>query len=59
MADHLLGDLDVDVVLAVVDLELEADEAGQDGGGARLRPDRSDSLACGRADYGEAVSWHL
>lgn len=45
MADHVLGDDDVVVHLAVVHLELEADEAGQDGGGPRLRADGLDLLA--------------
>jgi hypothetical protein len=40
MADHVLGDGDLVVDLAVVYKELKPDEAGQDGGGARLRPDR-------------------
>ena len=55
MPDHVLGDGDVVVDLAVVDLELEADEAGQDGGGARLRPDRPHPLAGRRAHDGESV----
>lgn len=37
MADHVLGNHHLVVVLAVVDLELEPDEAGQDGRGAGLR----------------------
>lgn len=55
MANHLLGNFDVDVVLAVVNLELEADKARQDGGGACLCSDRPDSLARGRANDGKAV----
>lgn len=43
--DHVLGDGHVVVHYAVVHLELEAHEVGQDGGGARLRPDRPYSLA--------------
>lgn len=43
--NHVLGDDNVVVYLAVVHLELEADEVGQDGGGARLRPDRLYLLA--------------
>jgi hypothetical protein len=45
MPDHVLGDGHVVVHLAIVHLELEADEVGQDGGGARLRPDRLELLA--------------
>ena len=40
VADHVFGDGNLVVGLAVVHKELEPDEAGQDGGGARLRPDR-------------------
>lgn len=39
-ADHLLGDLDFHVGLAVVDSEAQADEVGQDGSCALLRADR-------------------
>ena len=45
MADHLLGDDEIVVDLAVVDLELEADKVGQDGGGPGLRADRGNLLA--------------
>ena len=39
-ANHLLGDLDIHVGLAVVDSEAQADEVGQDGSCALLRTDR-------------------
>lgn len=53
MPDHVLGDVDVDVGLAVVDLEAQADEAGEHGGGAGLCADGLDGLAGGGADDGE------
>lgn len=56
MPDHVLGDVDVDVGLAVVDLEAQADEAGEHGGGAGLCADRLDGLAGGGADDGETVA---
>lgn len=49
MAHHVLGDEHVVVDLAVVDLELEPDEVGQDGRRARLRADGGDFLAGCRA----------
>lgn len=55
VAHHLFRDLDVEVVLAVVDLELEAHEAGQDGSSARLRSDGLGFLAWGGADDGETM----
>lgn len=45
MADHVLGDSDVVIDFAVVDLEDEADEVGQDGGTAGLCLDRGSALA--------------
>lgn len=57
VADHLLGDLEVVVFLAVVHLEPEADETRQDGGGAGLRADRLDFFAWEVAYDGEAVGW--
>lgn len=45
VAHHLLGDQDLQVVLAIVDLELQSNEVGEDGGGAGLRLDRGDPLA--------------
>ena len=55
MPDHVLGDGDVVVDLAVVDRELEADEVGQDGRGARLRADRAYPFAGRRAHDRESV----
>jgi hypothetical protein len=40
MSDHVFGYGDVLVVLAIVDLELEAHKVGQYGRRARLRLDR-------------------
>lgn len=45
VSDHVLGYDDVVVYLAVVHLEQEAHEVGQDGGGAGLCPDRLYFLA--------------
>lgn len=39
MADHLLRDVDGEVVLAVVDHEAEADKVGHNGAGTRLGED--------------------
>ena len=55
MPDHVLGDGDVVVDLAVVDRELEADEVGQDCRGARLRADRAYPFAGRRAHDRESV----
>jgi len=55
VADHLLGDGQVVVDLAVVDLELEADKGGQDRGGAGLGPDGHHLLAHFGADDGETA----
>lgn len=55
MPHHLLGDSQVNVVLAVVYLELEADKVGQDGGGPGLGADGSDLLAGLGALDGESV----
>lgn len=55
MADHVLCDDDVVVDLAVVDLELEADEVGKDGGGPGLCANRADSLAWEGTGYGKTV----
>lgn len=56
VSDHLLGDGEVVVDLAVVDLEPQADKVGKDGGGAGLSLDRRRLLARGRSDNGQAVS---
>jgi len=53
VSHHLLGDQDLQVVLAIVDLELQADEVGKDRGGARLRLDRGNPLAGLRPYNGE------
>lgn len=45
MADHILRDGHLVVDLAVVDLEAQANECGQDGGGTGLCADRGDVLA--------------
>jgi hypothetical protein len=45
VADHVLGDVDLFVDLAVVDQEAQADKVGQDGGGARLSLDDGDFFA--------------
>ena len=55
VADHVLGDLDLVVDLAVVHVELEPHEAGQDGRGPRLRLDRLHALAGPGPDDGETV----
>ena len=55
MPNHLLGHSQVDVVLAVVHLELEADKVGQDGGGPGLGADGSDLLAGHGALDGETM----
>lgn len=41
VADHLVGDGQWGVVLAVVNLELEANEGGDDGAGAGVGADRN------------------
>ena len=51
MPDHIFGYGDLVVHLAVVHLELETDEVGQDGSGAGLRPNRPDGLAGSWAHY--------
>ena len=57
MSHHILGDGHVVVDLPVVHLELEPHEAGQDGGGARLRSDRRRRFLAGLGAYdGEAVA---
>ena len=53
VADHLLRDGHVVIHLAVVHLELQADEVRQNGRGPRLRPDRWDLLSWGWACDGE------
>lgn len=55
MADHILGDSDIVVDLAVVDLENQADKVGQDGGTACLGLDRGGTLAGLWADDGQSV----
>jgi len=45
MPHHVLNDIDFIVHLAVVHQEPQADKIGQNGGGARLGPDRRDRLA--------------
>lgn len=45
VTDHVLGDGEGEIVLAVVDLELEPDKVGQDGGRAGLRADRRNLVA--------------
>lgn len=58
MADHLLSDGEVVVLLAVVDLELEAHKVRKDGSGARLRLDRFRFHAGDYADDGKA-RWRI
>lgn len=53
MAHHVLGDGHVVVDLAVVDLELEPYEVGQDGRGTGLRADWYDLLPGLWSDNGE------
>lgn len=55
MTDHILGDSDIVVDLAVVNLENQADKVGQDGGTACLRLDRRGTLAGLWADDGQTV----
>lgn len=54
--NHVLCYCDIIVLLAVVDLELQADKVGQDGGGACLRLDRGLSLASLCAHNGETLN---
>lgn len=56
MPDHVLGDVHVRVVLAVVHLELEPHEARQDRGGPGLRAYRLRLDARRGADDGESVA---
>lgn len=55
MSHHLLSHSQVDIVLAVVHLELEADKVGQDGGGPGLGADGRDLLAGFGLDDGETM----
>ena len=55
MPNHLLGNSQVDIVFAVVHLELETDEVGQDGGGPGLGADGGDLLAGFGALDGETI----
>lgn len=62
MSDHVFRYRDVVVDLAVVHGELEADEAGQDGGGSRLGLDGLGPLAGLGADdreTGSKISYSL
>lgn len=52
VTDHLVGDGQWGVVLAVVNLELEANEGGDDGAGAGIGADR-DVLGQGLSETGE------
>lgn len=52
MADHLVGDGQWGVVLAVMNLELEANEGRDDGAGAGIGADR-DVLGQGLSETGE------
>ena len=45
MSHHVLRDRHLDIVLAIMDLELEADEIRQDGCGASLGADGKTSFA--------------
>ena len=45
MPDHVLGDYDREVVLAIVNLEAQPDKVGQDGRGAGLRAHGGDLVA--------------
>ena len=55
MADHILGDSDIVVDLAVVDLEDQTDKVGQDGGTACLCLDRRGTLAGLGSNNGQSV----
>ena len=55
MTDHILGDSDIVVDFAVVDLEDQADKVGQDGGTACLCLDRRGTLAGFGSDDGQSV----
>lgn len=55
MTNHLLSNGQINIILAVVDLELEADKVGQDGGGPGLGADGGDLLAGLGAHDGETI----
>lgn len=55
MTDHILGDSDIVVDFAVVDLENQADKVGQDGGTASLCLDRRGTLAGLGTNDGQSV----
>lgn len=55
VSDHILGYRDIIVLLAVVDLELQANKIRQDGSRARLCLDRGLSFAGLRSCNGEAL----
>lgn len=55
VADHVLSDPDIVVNLAVVDLEDQADEVGQDGGTTGLCLDRRGALAVLGAHNGQSI----
>lgn len=55
MTDHILGDSDIVVDFAVVDLEDQADKVGQDGGTTGLCLDRRGTLAGLGSDDGQSV----
>jgi hypothetical protein len=55
VADHILGDSDIVVDFAVVDLENQADKVGQDGGTACLCLDRRSTLAGLGSNDGQSV----
>jgi hypothetical protein len=55
VTDHILGDSDIVVDFAVVDLEDQANKVGQDGGTACLCLDRRGTLASLGSDNGQSV----
>lgn len=52
---HILRDDHIEEISSIVDLELEADEVGQNSGRSSLRSDGRDLLARCWADDGETV----
>lgn len=55
VTDHVFRNRHVNVRLAVVNLELEADKVGQDRGGTGLRPDGHNLLSGSGAHDGETI----
>lgn len=56
MSHHFLRNRNLEIILPVMDLELQAHEIGQDGRGAGLRLDRGDPLA-GFGAYNGETAW--